>query len=362
MPKATLLLADGRRWEGEAVGAPGVTVGELAVFTGVADYMRLLTDPSCAGQLVCMTYPTIGNYGVNTETCETGKPQLRGLIVGALCDTPSNWRSVETVDYFLRRNLITGISGVDTRALAHYMAEHGPQSAAICATPGFSGWEALGGKIRAFKHERHYPAAVSAPECFAKAKDPFASVAVCDFGSSRALGRLLNELGMAVTLIPPALLFDEIRKRDFDGVVLAQGPGLPHDDKWLEQLAGVMASGRPVLGLGLGLLLLAKAAGAQLTPMPLGHRGSNLPVRDVNTGRTVITRQNHGFAIDPDSVDSSVLEVSHVNLHDGTIEGLRMKDRPVFGVHFQPSSLTVSGGGMVFAEFIDAIFVKRGTR
>ncbi len=360
MPKAILLLSDGTRWEGTAVGVPGVAVGELSIFTGVADYMRLMTDPSCAGQLVCMTYPSIGNYGVNTEHCETGKPQLRGLIVNELCSTPSNWRSVETVDYFLKRNLVSAISGLDTRSLTHYMAEHGPQNAAICTTPGFTGWDALTQKIRSFQHERQYPQAVSKSEHFTKLTSPFAHVAICDFGSSRALGRLLAELGLSVTLLPPAKLFAELTLGDYDALVMAPGPGLPFDAVFAQELRRVMDSGLPMLGMGLGFMLMADALGARLTPMPLGHRASNLPVRDVRSSRTVITRQNHGFTIAPDSVDTGEIEISHINVNDGTIEGFRLMDRPVTGVQYQPSALTVSGGGLLFAELIDSIFIKRG--
>lgn len=361
MPKAVLLLGDGTRWEGAAVGAPGVAVGALTVFTGMADYMRVLTDPACAGQIVCMTYPSIGNYGVNTENGETGRPWLKGLVVHELCETPSNWRSVETVGYFLRRNLVTGISGLDTRALTRHLRAHGPQNAAICATPGFSGWDALLMQTRAYQPEHAYPAAVRAPESFHAVGDPFCHVAVCDFGSSRALARLLAEMGLRVTLLPPDKALGLAAAGGYDGLILAHGAGVPQKKTaFVKELSGLIDSELPILGLGLGFLYLAQAAGARLTPMPLGHRGSNQPVLDRRTGRTAVTRQDHGLTVDPDSINPDVAEVSHVNGNDCSVEGLRFVNKPVLGVQYVPTALTVTDGGLVFAEFIDAIFASKG--
>ncbi len=351
MSKAILLLQDGTRFEGEAFGVPGVSVGQLRPFTGMADYLGLLTDPASSGRIYCMTYPSIGNYGVNTEDCESGKVYARGLIVRDICPTPSNWRSVETVDYFLKRNLVSAISGIDTRALTRHLRRSGPQNAAICTTPGFTGWQALSFQIAQYEPECAYPAAVSEPTTVRMVKDPVFKVALCDFGSSRKLSLLLARLGLEITLLPPDDCFARVAAGDYHGLVLPDGPGEPGDQAFLDGLHGVMASGLPVLGLGLGFRCLLAAEGFQEEVLPFGHWGANQPVFDHRSGRTAITRQMHDRAMQPEKTDKSRCDIIMTNGNDHTVEGLAWKNAPVLGAYYQPASLSAAAGGHLLNEF-----------
>ncbi len=353
MPKATLVLQDGTRWEGEAKGAPGVAVGQLTVHAAHGGTMRLLTDPASAGQLVTLTFPIAGSYGVNTEHCETGKPWVRGVIVRAMDDQPSNWRSAETLDFFLKRHLVTAIAGIDTRAVARHLRDHGPQNAAIVATQ-FTGWDALSRTIASYVPEAVYPAAVTAPERVAAEVPPSFRVAVCDFGSSRGLSRLLAAMGAEAVLLPPGDVFSFLRNERYDGLILPDGPGqaerLP-----MEPLRALVDSGFPILGIGLGFQWLALALGARLAPLNLGHRGLSCPVRDLLTGRCAITRQNHGAAVAAQGLDPARVQITHVNVDDNTVEGLRANGKPAFGIQYLPNFTRDADGGALAAEFLDCI-------
>ncbi len=361
MSKAVLMLEDGTRWDGEAVGAPGVTIGELRPFTGMADYMALLTDPASAGRILLMTYPSIGNYGVNTEDCEKGKVFARGLIARDVCLTPSNWRSVETLDFFLKRNLTPSISGLDTRQLLRHLRRSGPQNAAICTTPGFEGWDALLTQVKAFSVPADYPAAVNEAQTLTLSEPPVARVAVCDFGSSRMISRVLAGLGVEITLLPPASVLETVVEGHFDGLLLPNGPGLPAEGVFTEKLRAVMDSGLPVLGLGLGFMYLTLAQGMRNTKMQLGHWGANQPVRHESAGHTAITRQTHDHVVCEEDIDTNVCEIILRNGNDNTIEGLAWKKTPVFGSYHTPVALgPVTGGDIVSAFFQRVLAGKKG--
>lgn len=355
MQKATLLLDDGTRIEGEAAGVPGATVGELSVYTS-HDYMNRITDPSSAGQICAFTMPEVGIWGVNTEHCETGKPWIRGVITRNIASLPSNWRSAETLDFYLRRNLIIGITGIDTAGLAAYAAKKGIRKCAIVSSPGFNGWDALLTQVKAYRYDNTFPAAVKAAETYGPAKGVTHSVAMADFGASRRLVALLNSMRVRVTLLPPYDAATIVSRGGYDALILPQGPGSPRSHPGITESIHdlIKRDGTPILGMGLGFGFVATAYGARVTRMHDPHRGAWYPVTDMRSGVTVYTKQYHEYTVDPEL--PLTLTQTHRCPTDGSVEGVAAKDEKVLAVQYLPcSDLRLGGTGELLFEFFSLL-------
>jgi carbamoyl-phosphate synthase small subunit len=335
--EAWLVLADGTRFEGVAVGAVpehGVATGEAVFNTVLSGYQEVITDPSYAGQVIAFTCPHIGNYGVNPADDEAPRPHCRGIIVRDLTNRPSSWRSTEPLEEFLVRFGVPGISGVDTRRLTRHLRDRGSMPCAF-GTAGSS--ELLAAAEAAPSTEgRDLVAGVTTPTVTTRGTGPYRVVAY-DFGVKEAMLRQLGELA-TVTVVPASTPADHVLGLEPDGIFLSNGPGDP------AALPGIVGEIRalvedgtvPVFGICLGHQLLATALGASTYKLPFGHHGGNHPVRRIASGRVEITSQNHNYAVAEDSLSRS--EITHVNLNDGVIEGIRSPDLPVFSVQYHPEA------------------------
>jgi carbamoyl-phosphate synthase small subunit len=335
--EAWLVLADGTRFEGEAIGAVpdgGVATGEAVFNTVLSGYQEVITDPSYAGQVIAFTYPHIGNYGVNPTDDEAPRPHCRGVIVRDLTDRPSSWRSAESLEAFLIRFGIPGITGIDTRRLTRHLRDHGSMPCAF-GTAGPA--ELVAAAASAPSTEgRDLVSTVTTPTMFTRGSGPYRVVAY-DFGIKEAMLCQLGDLA-TVTVVPASTPADEALGLDPDGIFLSNGPGdpaaLPAIVSEIRTLADVGTV--PVFGICLGHQLLATALGATTFKLPFGHHGGNHPVRRIATGRVEITAQNHNYAVAEDSLAPT--EITHVNLNDGVIEGIRSAEAPVFSVQYHPEA------------------------
>jgi carbamoyl-phosphate synthase small subunit len=359
--RAVLMLEDGTVFRGRAFGAPGETTGEIVFNTAMTGYQEILTDPSYAGQIVAMTCPEIGNTGVNPEDMESERPFLRGFVVREYIPVPSSWRSTESLDTFLRRHGIVGIEGIDTRRLVRRIRSAGAMRAVLstadfdeesllekaCACPGLVGRDLVRTVTTAEPHpwtegtdRRFYRDAVPGrPPDRPRGVRRVFRVTAFDFGAKWNILRLLVDHGCEVTVVPATTGAREILEGRPDGIFLSNGPGDPAGVVGVtDNIRDLLGRGIPLFGICLGHQMLALAAGARTFKMKFGHRGANQPVRDLATGKVEITSQNHGFAVDPDSLEGTGFEVSHVNLNDGTVEGLSHRDLPVFSVQYHPEA------------------------
>ena len=341
---AVLMLEDGRTFRGEAYGAAGTAFGEVVFNTSMTGYQEVLTDPSYTGQLVAMTYPLIGNYGANPEDQESAGPQVAGFIVHEAPPVYSNWRARESLHEYLARNGVVGIAGVDTRALTRHIRSLGAMRGAIA--PAGADADALLAEIRAQPDMCGLDLAdeVSTHESYVVPAwgDTRYRVMAYDFGVKSHSLQLLSQRGCEVTVIPSSTPVDEILARDPDGLFISNGPGdpeaVPHALDTIRELAG---RDTPVFGICLGHQLIGRAFGAHTYKLLYGHRGGNHPVRRLRDGAVEITAQNHGFAVrgDGESIPGAPeLRVTHLNLNDGTVEGLEHTSRPVFSVQYHPES------------------------
>ena len=333
MKKGYLILQDGQVFEGVRFGAEADTVGELVFTTGMCGYIETLTDPSYAGQIVMQTYPLIGNYGIIREDFE-GACCVKGYVVREYCDTPSNFRTDCDLDAYLKEQGVPGLYGVDTRELTRIIREHGVMNAAICdeipadLTPVAS--YAITGVVEAVscKEPDRYPA--EGEECF--------RVSLLDYGAKRNIVRELQKRGCTVTVLPASTSAEEILAAGPDGVMLSNGPGDPAENTYqIEQIRKLLGK-VPMFGICLGHQLTALAAGGSTYKLKYGHRGVNQPVRDLNGVRTYITSQNHGYAVDGDTVKLG--KVRFVNANDGTCEGIDYPELKAFTVQFHPEACT----------------------
>lgn len=348
--KCFLALEDGSVFEGKNFGARGEEFGEAVFNTSMTGYQEILTDPSYGGQIITMTYPEIGNCGVNKEDCESAKPFLKGLAVREYWETPSNWRAEMPLHEYMEKHGIIGIQGVDTREITRKIRTGGAQKCAISteetdprkllgkvrSSPGIVGrdlvtqascketreWTEGGGKWKR--------GGAQAPEW-----NP--AVAAYDFGIKTGILRNLCDLGCRITVVPAQTSPDEILARKPDGVFLSNGPGDPEAVEYAAKNISGLIGRVPVFGICLGHQIISLALGGKTFKMKFGHRGGNQPVRHIKTGKVEITSQNHGFAVDPDSLRSGT-EITHVNLNDGTVEGIRHKNFPLFSVQYHPES------------------------
>ena len=352
MKRAILALADGTTFEGESFGAAGEASGEVVFNTSMTGYQEILTDPSYVGQMVCMTYPEQGNYGVNAADQESAKPHATGFIVRHYAEEPSSFRAERGIDAYLKAHGIVGIAGIDTRRLTKHLRTAGAQMGVIAsegtsakalverarALPGMEGQDLatlISTRERYVWSERGADAWTDGERD--ENESPRFHVVAYDWGLKRAMLRLLADAGCKVTVVPAATTAEEALALEPDGVFLTNGPGDPAAVKGgREAVAGLLGK-VPVFGICLGHQILALAAGASTYKLKFGHRGANQPVKDLATGKVDITCQNHGFAVDDKSLGKRA-RVTHQNLNDGTVEGIEVLDAPAFSVQYHPES------------------------
>lgn len=335
--KATLILENGTVFRGEAIGAIEERVCELVFNTSMAGYQELLTDPSYAGQGVVMTYPLIGNYGVNHEDNESDRAWVEMFVVRHLSDRGSNFRCEGTLDDFLKEHNIVGIQGVDTRALTKILRNEGSMNAMLTCAEHFNIAQVLE-RLKAYRVTgKVEQVTCGEPKVFEAQGAEKCRMAMVDFGAGRSLIDCFTRRGCAVTLLPAGTAAEDILGGGYDGVMLSPGPGDPAENgAVIEQVKKLFDSEIPLFGVGLGHQLLALATGAGVGRLPYGHRGGNIPVRDLEKGRIFITSQNHGHVVLADSVDPAVAEISHVNVNDHSVEGLRYKRANCFTMQYSP--------------------------
>ena len=353
--KAALILENGTVFHGKSMGAVTDSVCEMVFNTSMAGYQEILTDPSYAGQGVVMTYPLIGNYGVNSEDEESRQPWAEAMIVRRLSSRGSNFRNEGTLDDYLKRHNITGIYDVDTRAITRLLRDQGTMNGMITTEEDPDIDQKLR-KIREYRVQgtvertTRTQTQVYAPE----GKANGLRVALLDLGVKENMIRSLYRRGCEVTVFPAHTTAQEILEGGFDGVMLSNGPGDPADNvQIIQETKRLYDSEIPIFAVCLGHQLMALATGATTEKLKYGHRGGNHPVRDVAEGRVYITSQNHGYVVRADSVDPNVAEISHFNVNDGTVEGLRYRNGRVFTVQFHPeASPGPQDTGYLFDRFI----------
>ncbi len=333
--RAFLVLEDGTVYEGDAFGADSTTLGEVVFDTAMAGYQEMLTDPSFAGQILVLTYPLIGNYGINRVDDESAHVQARGLVVRENCTTPSHFQSVETLDAYLTRQGIPGIEGIDTRALTRKLRSAGVMMGIL--TSQMTPVEALQ-ELRAAPKYGGLALAnevTTGAECIADAATPETPlhVVLVDCGVKRSILRHLAAVGCRVTVVPMATTAERILELSPDGVLLSPGPGDPVHLTELESVTRKLLGAVPIMAICLGHQVIARALGAETFKLKFGHHGGNHPVRDVATGRVYITTQNHGYAVDEHTLPPG-LEVSHINLNDGTVEGVTHREYPLISIQY----------------------------
>jgi carbamoyl-phosphate synthase small subunit len=353
---AALVLADGNIFWGRGLGAPGsIAVGEVCFNTSMTGYQEIMTDPSYAGQIITFTFPHIGNVGANLEDIETITPAARGLVLRADITDPSNFRAQQHFDTWLKARGLTGVSGVDTRRLTRRIRDGGaPTGVLAYATDGKLDIPALLAKARAWPGLEGMDLAkeVTCRQTYqwdetswmrgigyGQLTAPRHRVVAVDYGAKRNILRMLASEGCAVTVVPATASAEDILRHNPDGIFLSNGPGDPAatGEYAVPVIRELLGTGKPLFGICLGHQLLALALGGETKKMPLGHRGANHPVKDLNTGKVEITSQNHGFCVIPESLPATA-EVTHVSLFDGSNEGLRLKDKPVFSVQYHPEA------------------------
>jgi carbamoyl-phosphate synthase small subunit len=355
---AALALADGRVFRGRGFGADHDTAGEVVFTTTMTGYQEVSTDPSFRGQIVCMTYPLIGNYGVNTDDNESRQPWIAGMVVRELCDQPSNWRSIGTLDGYFQENGISGIAGVDTRALTRHIRSVGDTRAVIVHHAAKLADEDLVERARQAPLPGETDVVGEVKEPVEYVVNPEATgpdVVVIDCGVKRNIVRELMKRGARVTIVPYGSSYRRIEELDPKGVVVSPGPGDPANlDAGLDIVRGLLREERPYFGICLGHQLLARAIGAETTKLKFGHRGGNHPVMDYRNGRVSITAQNHSFKVEADSVpQGDGWMVALRNLNDQSIEGLAHDRLPVLSVQFHPeASPGPHDNGYLFDDFM----------
>ncbi|MDE3136598.1 MAG: glutamine-hydrolyzing carbamoyl-phosphate synthase small subunit [Acidobacteriota bacterium] len=352
---AILALEDGRIFKGRPAGAFTRRGGEVVFNTSLTGYQEVFTDPSYSGQIVCLTYPHIGNVGANLDDEESPRPYIEGLVVREFSALASNWRSAETAQRYLERHNVPVIWDIDTRALVRHIRQVGALRGIIStdgtsperlveearALPSMAGLE-LAGRVSC---ERRYPWTKGSIDLGRPIAGPAAEggeapfrVVAYDFGIKQNILRLLVDHNCEVTVVPAATTAEDVLGMKPDGVFLSNGPGDPEPVTYAVQAIRKLAGRVPIFGICLGHQLCGLALGGRTFKLKFGHHGSNHPVKDLQTGKVEITAQNHGFAVDPESLPSSEVEITHVNLNDGTNEGIRHRTLPLFSVQYHPEA------------------------
>jgi carbamoyl-phosphate synthase small subunit len=384
-----LALADGRTYEGTSFGAEGEAIGEVVFNTSMTGYQEILTDPSYEGQLVAMTYPEIGNVGVNREDVESRRPFLKGFIVKNYTSLPSNWRASQPLQDYMREHGIVGIQGIDTRALVRHLRDHGSQEGIIStlsdnpdeliakakASPGLVGvdlvrhvtcaapyewdegtWQlAAGYKRRAAQTE----GAKKRRSKTGSFSSPAFSVVAYDYGIKYNILRNLAESGCRVKVVPAATPAEGVLALNPDGIFLSNGPGDPDAVPYAKENVQKLLGKKPIFGICLGHQIMGLALGGKTYKLKFGHHGGNQPVMDLATRKVEITAQNHGFAVDADSLKGAA-EVTHINLNDNTVEGLAHRELPIFSVQYHPeSSPGPHDANYLFERFTDLMAKHR---
>jgi carbamoyl-phosphate synthase small subunit len=334
---AFLALEDGSIHEGYSFGTEDTTYGEVVFNTSMSGYQEMLTDPSYAGQIVVPTYPLIGNYGINQVDFESKRIQVRGFVVKEYCPCPSHWQSSSSLHEFLQSNGIPGLAGVDTRALTRRLRSAGVMMGILTSemTPDEASKKlkdlpryGITDFVREVTTASSYRWELTSSDI-----PTLYRIVVVDMGLKYNIARILARLGCSVTVVPCTMPVEEISKLKPDGIVLSPGPGDPALLNYMVETVGKLVRYKPVMGICLGHQLIGTAFGARTFKLKFGHRGGNHPVRDLETGRVYITTQNHGYAVDADSLKGG-LEVSQINLNDGTVEGLRHKELPILSIQY----------------------------
>ena len=339
-PPALLALEDGRTFRGRSWAAEGEACGEMVFNTSMTGYQEVLTDPSYAGQIVCMTYPLIGNYGVNQADEESARPWVEGFVVREASRVASNWRLDETLDDYLRRWKIVAIEGIDTRALVRHIRDKGAMRACI-STVDLDEASLVEKALNSPPMENRELASVvttDAPYTFKSEGDERFHVVCYDFGVKRNSLRQLAKLGCRITVVPAATQADEVLAMKPDGIFLSNGPGDPASmNKEVEQIRELIKTSVPTFGICFGHQLLGRAFGGKTFKLAFGHRGGNQPVKDSEEGGVEVTSHNHGFAVSADSLPGDV-EVTHINLNDQCVEGMRHRSLPIISVQYHPEA------------------------
>ena len=335
---AILALEDGRTFEGFAFGAKGEAYGEVVFNTSMTGYQEILTDPSYKGQMVCMTYPLIGNYGVNKEDVESTKPFVEGFIVKEVSRIYSNWRATESLDSYLSRNHVVGIEGIDTRALTKHLREVGAKKGVISTedlntkslvkkaveSPGLVGRDLI--------------KEVMCKKTYEWNKEGKYHVVAIDSGIKHNILRNLAKRSCRVTVVPATAKKEDILSLKPDGLFLSNGPGDPEALPYMVKTVKGLLEEMPIFGICLGHQILGLAFGGKTYKLKFGHHGGNQPVIDLHTKKVAITAQNHGFAVDVESIKDKNVELTHINLNDKTSEGMQHKKLPVFSVQYHPEA------------------------
>lgn len=372
-PPAILALEDGCIFRGLSFGAMGTSQGEICFNTSMSGYQEVLTDPSYRGQMVAMTYPLVGNYGINEEDGESEKVHVRGFIIEEASDLASNWRSQSRLQEYLQARHIVALSGIDTRSLTKHLRISGVMRACL-TTEQMTDQEAVAlAKSASFLEEIDLVAEVSTKEIYEwdpvgnerapwgdvrpffskKTREPM--IVAYDFGVKKNILRLLRSHGLRVMVVPALTPAEEVLAMNPDGIFFSNGPGDPAKLFSIHRTARVLSDYKPVFGICLGLQILGHAFGATTFKLKFGHRGANQPVQDLRTGKVLITAQNHGYAIDEECLPSS-LEVTHRHLNDRTVAGLRHREKSLLAVQFHPEASPGPHDAIyLFKEFVEML-------
>ena len=349
--KAFLILEDGTVFTGTSIGSKREVISEIVFNTSMTGYLEVLTDPSYAGQAVCMTYPLIGNYGICYEDQESLRPWPDGYIVRELSRIPSNFRCEDTIQNFLKRYDIPGIAGIDTRALTKILREKGTMNGMITTNQDFKLEEVIP-KLHAYTTGKVVEKVTCEEKTVLKGKGP--KVALMDFGAKENIAESLNKRGCQVTIYPAFTKAEEILKEQPDGIMLSNGPGDPKEcTEIIKEIKKLYDSQVPIFAICLGHQLMALATGADTKKMKYGHRGGNHPVKDLETGRVYISSQNHGYVVDTETLNPKIAVPAFENVNDKTNEGLKYVGKNIFTVQFHPEACPgPQDSGYLFDRFI----------